>query len=171
MKATIQPPTAQECVEARRAQERWALTPLPVRLRVVHELRHLVAERADALAAAACSVRDRPLAEKLVSEVLPLADACRWLERSAPRILAPRVCENSGRPFWMQGVTFEVQRQPFGLVLVIGPGNYPLFLPAVHALHALVAGFPVEQNSARSARQFLRTSHAILVPRAAHGVP
>jgi acyl-CoA reductase-like NAD-dependent aldehyde dehydrogenase len=40
----------------------------------------------------------------------------------------------------MRRVLFEVQRQPFGLVLVIGPGNYPLFLSAVHSLHALVAG-------------------------------
>lgn len=33
-----------------------------------------------------------------------------------------------------------IQREPFGIVLVIGPSNYPLFLPAVHALQALVAG-------------------------------
>jgi aldehyde dehydrogenase (NAD+) len=40
----------------------------------------------------------------------------------------------------LRGFSFEVQRQAFGLVLVIGPGNYPLFLPGVHAIHALVAG-------------------------------
>ena len=43
-------------------------------------------------------------------------------------------------PLWLHGASFEVQRKPFGMVLVIGPGNYPLFLPAVHALQALVAG-------------------------------
>src|SRR5690606_12302557 len=55
-------------------------------------------------------------------------------------ILAPKRHGKRGRPFWLQGATFEVQRQPFGVVLVIGPGNYPLFLPAVQALQALVAG-------------------------------
>jgi aldehyde dehydrogenase (NAD+) len=40
----------------------------------------------------------------------------------------------------MASHSFEVQRQPFGTILVIGPANYPLFLPAVQALHALVAG-------------------------------
>ena len=99
-----------------------------------------IAANAETLAIAAAAVSDRPVAEKLVSEVLPLADACRWLERSAARVLAPRRCGKSGRPFWMQGFSFEVQRQPFGVVLVIGPGNYPLFLPAVHSLHALAAG-------------------------------
>src|SRR5213083_140422 len=126
-------------METRAAQSRWAQSPIDERLRIVRALRHLIAENAEALAVAAGEVQNRPLAEKLVSEVLPLADACRWLERNAARVLAPRRCGKRGRPFWMQGVSFEVQRQPFGVVLVIGPGNYPLFLPAVHSMHALVA--------------------------------
>ena len=138
--------------EARAAQTRWSLTPIRERLRIVRALRHLIAENADALAAVAASVSDRPVAEKLVSEILPLADACRWLEKSARRVLAPRRCGSRGRPFWMRGVSFAVQRQPFGLVLVIGPGNYPLFLPAVHALHALVAGNAVLLKPAPRAR-------------------
>jgi|LakMenEpi03Aug12_release.lakeMendotaPanAssembly.Ray.scaffolds.fasta_scaffold320789_1 acyl-CoA reductase-like NAD-dependent aldehyde dehydrogenase len=143
MNATLTPRTESSPdfhSEARTAQARWALTPIVERLRVVRALRHGIAENADKLAGIAASVSDRPIAEKLVSEVLPLADACRWLEKRADRVLATRRCGSRGRPFWMQGVTFEVQRQPCGLVLVIGPANYPLFLPAVHALHALVAG-------------------------------
>ncbi len=135
------------------AQSRWALTPIRERLRIVRELRHLIAEDADALADAAAAVSDRPRAEKLVSEVLPLADACRWLEKNAASILAPRRAGKRGRPFWMQDVSFEVQRQPFGVVLVIGPGNYPLFLPAVHSLHALVAGNSVRLKPAPATRQ------------------
>ncbi len=138
--------------EARAAQSRWAQSPIRERLAVVRALRRLVAENADSLAAAAASVSDRPLAEKLVSEVLPLADACRWLEKNAARVLALRRCGRRGRPFWMRGVTFEVQRQPFGLVLVIGPGNYPLFLPAVHSLHALAAGNAVLLKPAPATR-------------------
>ena len=149
MNALLEHPTA----DPRAAQVRWALTPLAERLRVVRNLRHLLAENANALAAAASAVNDRPLAEKLVSEVLPLADACRWLVRESERILAPRVGGKRGRPFWMQGVTFEVLRQPFGIVLVIGPGNYPLFLPAVHALHALVAGNAVLLKPAPGTRE------------------
>ena len=149
MNALLEHPTA----DSRAAQVRWALTPLAERLHVVRNLRHLLAENANALAATAAAVNDRPLAEKLVSEVLPLADACRWLVRDAERILAPRVGGKRGRPFWMQGVTFEVLRQPFGIVLVIGPGNYPLFLPAVHALHALVAGNAVLLKPAPGTRE------------------
>jgi acyl-CoA reductase-like NAD-dependent aldehyde dehydrogenase len=160
MNATLTPRTESNPdfhAEARTAQSRWALTPISERLRVVRALRHGIAENADKLAGIAASVSERPIAEKLVSEVLPLADACRWLEKSADRVLATRRCGSRGRPFWMQGVTFEVQRQPLGLVLVIGPANYPLFLPAVHALHALVAGNAVLLKPAPGTRHVALT--------------
>ena len=125
---------------AREAQTRWAQTPIGKRLRFIRHLRHAIAENAGTLAAELATIGNRPMAEKLTSEILPLADACQWLERQATRILATRKFGRRFRPFWLQGATFEVQRTPFGVFLVIGPKNYPLFLPAVHTLHALVAG-------------------------------
>lgn len=138
MHAPAQPASSQ--ASARIAQVAWSRKSTAQRVEFVRRLRPLIAEHAKELAAAAGAVSNRPLGEKLVSEVLPLADACRWLEENAARVLALKHHGKPGRPFWLQSTTFEVQRQPFGLVLVIGPGNYPLFLPAVHALHALVAG-------------------------------
>ena len=121
-------------------------------MKIVRKLRHAIAGNADALAAAAAAVSGRPVAEKLVSEVLPLAEACRWLERRAAHVLAPRRCGSTARPLWLWGSSFEVQRQPFGTVLVIGPGNYPLFLPGVHTLHALAAGNSVLLKPAPATR-------------------
>jgi acyl-CoA reductase-like NAD-dependent aldehyde dehydrogenase len=156
MNATMEP--AEETAidkgaQTRDAQLRWAQTPLTQRLHVIRELRRLIAENAEALAIVTAEVSARPIAEKLVSEVLPLADACHWLERGSARVLAPRHCGRKGRPLWMQGVSFTVLRQPFGIVLVIGPGNYPLFLPAVHSLHALVAGNAVLLKPAPGTRE------------------
>ena len=34
----------------------------------------------------------------------------------------------------------EIHREPLGVVLIIGPGNYPLFLPGVQLIQALAAG-------------------------------
>jgi aldehyde dehydrogenase (NAD+) len=75
-----------------------------------------------------------------VAEVLPLAEACRFLEREAAWILAPQMPGSRGRPFWLRRVDTEIHREPLGVVLIIGPGNYPLFLPGVQALQALAAG-------------------------------
>jgi acyl-CoA reductase-like NAD-dependent aldehyde dehydrogenase len=137
----------------RSAQAAWSARPIGERLRHVRGLRQLVAENAESLARESATVSDRPLAEKLVSEVLPLAEACRWLERTAEQVLAPQRHGSRGRPLWLHGVSSEVQRRPFGLVLVIGPGNYPLYLPAVHTLHALVAGNAVQLKPAPGTRR------------------
>ncbi len=82
----------------------------------------------------------RSVADTLVSEVLPLAEACRFLEREARWILAPQRLSTHARPFWLRRVTAETRREPLGVVLIIAPANYPLFLPGVQALQALAAG-------------------------------
>ena len=67
------------CAKSRAAQARWALEPIAYRLRLIRELRHLIAANAETLAIAAAAVSDRPVAEKLVvrsssaGRCLPLA--------------------------------------------------------------------------------------------------
>lgn len=118
------------------AQRSWAATPVVERLRLVRRLRHLIAGRSREFAAAIA----RDPADTLVSEILPLAEACRFLERTAENTLRPHRMDSTGRPWWLGGIELEIRRDPFGVVLIVGPSNYPLFLPAVHALQALVAG-------------------------------
>ncbi|HKV10032.1 MAG TPA: aldehyde dehydrogenase family protein [Thermoanaerobaculia bacterium] len=125
---------------AREAQAVWASRPVAERLRTLRALRHLLAARSAELVAAARGAGDRSEDEILSSEVIPLADACRFLEREAELLLAPRRLGSEGRPFWLSGVEAEVRREPLGLVLVVAPSNYPLFLPGVQALQALAAG-------------------------------
>ena len=93
----------------------------------------------DCEALAAILAHRRPVAETLVTEVLPLADAARFLERRAAGLLAPRILRR-GRPFWLLGVRAKIMREPLGVVLILAPSNYPLFLPGVQILQALVAG-------------------------------
>jgi acyl-CoA reductase-like NAD-dependent aldehyde dehydrogenase len=125
---------------ARVAQARWSVTTIAARLELIRELRRLIADHAPRLAEASASARSRPAAESLVSEVLPLAEACRFLEREAKGILAPRRFGRRGRPLWLAGTRAEIRREPFGVILVIGPGNYPLLLPGVQVIQALAAG-------------------------------
>ena len=140
----VSPSTAQAVARAlasaRAAQKNWVATPLAARLKIIRRIRALIAEQAEPLAHAANHARRRPLAEILTAEVLPLADACRFLERAAEKILRPKKIGSRGRPLWLGRIHSEIHRAPLGVILVIGPGNYPLFLPCVQALQALAAG-------------------------------
>ncbi len=130
-----------EAIEAARAaQQPWAARPLRQRLDFVRQIRRAIAAEATALAKLAAAPNERPIAEKLVSEVIPLLDACRFLEKQARWILRTKYFGVRGRPLWLRGSSFTVERKPFGVVLIVGPGNYPLFLPAVQLLQAVVAG-------------------------------
>ena len=124
---------------ARAAQGAWANTPLSDRLAVLRKLRHAMAAHAAPLAKTIASP-NRSASQALVSEVLPLADAIRFLERSASRILRPVRHGRRGRPAWLMGVRLCTVREPLGVVLIISPRNYPLFLPGVQAVGALAAG-------------------------------
>jgi aldehyde dehydrogenase (NAD+) len=125
---------------ATRVDLRWAALPVRGRLRVLRAARHRMAERAEDFAAAISPALARNTADTLVTELLPLLAACKFLERDAERLLKPRKLGLSGRPLWMGGVRAEVHREPLGHVLVIGPANFPLFVPGVQVLQALAAG-------------------------------
>lgn len=144
---------------ARAAQSNWNLTPLRDRLKLIRTLRALIAAHGRELAESSAFPRRRPVSEALVAEVVPLAEACRFLERNAPRLLAPQRFGSRGRPLWLSGVTSEIQREPWGVVLIIGPGNYPLLLPGVQLVQALAAGNAVVLKpgaGSRAAAQTLR---------------
>lgn len=136
----------------RDAQADWAAAPVGWRLRVLKSARHGIARQAEAFAAAISSELARTSADTMVAEVLPLLEACRFLEREAENILEVSRLGRRGLPFWLAGVRSEVQRVALGKVLVIGPANYPLFLPGVQTLQGLVAGNAVVWKPGRGGK-------------------
>lgn len=127
-------------VLARNAQGPWSQLPVKERAKLIGSLRPLLAELAMQLAEITASVNDRPVAEKIVSEVLPMLESARFLQKNAAEILRPKSMGAAGRPLWLHGSSFEITRKPFGVVLIVAPANYPLFIPAVQTFHALAAG-------------------------------
>lgn len=142
--AAKSPFTESELAPLRSAQRAWREVPVRRRLRVIQGLRREIAAAAMDLAATVPSklpgALHRNLAETLTAEVLPLADACRWLQNEAELLLTPRIEGTNSRPVWLGRTEIETRRVPFGIVLIVAPSNYPLFLPGVQALQALVAG-------------------------------
>jgi len=121
-------------------QRRWAARSLLDRLSVLRRARHMLAGQVTALCASISSDLARNDADTIVAEILPLLEACKFLERQAGRLLQVNRLGRGGLPFWLSGIDAEVHRVALGRVLVIGTGNYPLFLPGVQAMQALAAG-------------------------------
>jgi acyl-CoA reductase-like NAD-dependent aldehyde dehydrogenase len=128
------------CQRAREAARQWRQRPVTERLRFVAAFRRLLADAADELAAAVARDVSKSTAEVLGGEVLPLAEACRFLQREAPGLLRPRRVPGRSRPIWLWGQKDVVHRRPRGIIGIIGTWNYPLFLNGVQILQAVTAG-------------------------------
>lgn len=140
-------------VDADQAQLKWAKVSVQERLKILRRARHLIAANSANFAHAISPDVARTPADTRVSEILPLLAACRFLERNAVKTLAPKKLGRRGLPLWLAGLNNEIQRVPLGHVLVIGPSNYPLFLPAVQALQALAAGNSVTWKPGQGGRR------------------
>ncbi len=126
--------------QVRQGQRQWADVSLRRRLGCVRKLRDLLARDAKQLTGAFSPQLRRSPADSLTAEVIPLAEAARFLEQNADEVLRTRRLPSKNQPLWLKKVDIELRREPIGVVLVIGPSNYPLFLPGVQTLQALAAG-------------------------------
>jgi acyl-CoA reductase-like NAD-dependent aldehyde dehydrogenase len=133
-------PLSEVVQRGRQQQQAWARLPVSVRLRPVRNFRHLLAEESDALCEAVARDLNKPADEVLAGEILPVAEACRFLLREARRVLRPRRTTARQRPLWLWGQSDTVHRRPRGVVGIIGTWNYPIFLNCVQILQAVTAG-------------------------------
>ncbi len=131
---------------------------------------HLVRHQADWVETATPEWRIDPV-QTLAAEVIPLADACRFLEKEAGRWLKPKRLGRDGRPVWLAGTAAEVHREPLGWVMILAPSNYPLMLPGVQVLQALAAGNSVALKPSPlalpAAQKLVATLHDCGVPMSA----
>jgi betaine-aldehyde dehydrogenase len=116
----------------------WRLASPKDRARRVGTLRHLIAVRQDAIAAAIVADTGKPVTEAMAQEVTAalgfIDDAVRrypgYLRSRRYRYLIPG----------FMGKTHRIEREPVGTVAVIGPGNFPFSIPVMQAVSALLCG-------------------------------
>lgn len=157
---------------ASEAQADWKDLPLNKKLEIVKAFRMRLVAHAERLHELH-PIPSRTLTQTITSEIIPLAAACRWLEKSAAKTLRARRTGWWGRPIWLQGVTGSVEREPHGVVLILGTWNYPIFLTGVQILQALVAGNAVVVKPGRDSFELTRLMLSLLGPVAGsrpHGV-
>ena len=125
-------------LRAKQAQRQWEATPVGERIAVLRRFQGLLSERRDEVAALICREAGKPVVEALVTEVLVVLDAAQFCIRNAHQFLREERLPH-GNPV-MKMKRGKLVREPFGVIGIISPWNYPFSIPAVETLAALVTG-------------------------------
>jgi succinate-semialdehyde dehydrogenase/glutarate-semialdehyde dehydrogenase len=123
---------------ARGAQPAWADLGVRKRIGVLREFRRRLHERKSEIAEAITREAGKPVAEALTTEVLVVLDAARFLIDNAYRLLRDEPVPHGNLATKLK--CGWLAREPYGVVGIISPWNYPFSIPATETLAALVAG-------------------------------
>jgi acyl-CoA reductase-like NAD-dependent aldehyde dehydrogenase len=121
---------------ARAAQVPWGALDVHARAGRMRALRRTLMRRMDEVVETVLVETGKPRSEALLHEVLVAANLIRSFERMAPRVLATR----RKWPRFLKNKRGWAIYEPFGVVAVIGPWNFPFSLLAIPAISALFAG-------------------------------
>jgi len=122
----------------RAAQESWAKIGVRSRIAVLREFQHKLHERKSEVAEAITREAGKPVAESLTTEVLVVLDAARFLMENAYRLLRDEPLPHGSIATKLK--SGKLVREPYGVIGIISPWNYPFSIPATESLAALVAG-------------------------------
>jgi acyl-CoA reductase-like NAD-dependent aldehyde dehydrogenase len=123
---------------ARRAQSDWASVRMPVRAKLLERLAEVFRVRRNEIAEVVTRENGKPLAEALFSDVLVSLDSIRWHARRAGGMLRPERVGHHNPIF--KGKRGRLEYEPWGVVAVISPWNYPIAIPVTSVVAAVVAG-------------------------------
>jgi succinate-semialdehyde dehydrogenase/glutarate-semialdehyde dehydrogenase len=129
---------AEAVAKAAAGQSRWAATPVRERLRILGRFAELLCDQKDSVAAVISREAGKPEAEALSTEILVVLDTVKYLANHVPAFLRPEPVAHSN-PI-MKLKHGQLLREPYGVVGIISPWNYPFSLPSVQTLTALATG-------------------------------
>ncbi|MEU4777886.1 aldehyde dehydrogenase family protein [Micromonospora sp. NPDC023633] len=121
---------------ARAAGEWWAGLGFDGRRARLLRWRGLLARRIEEIAELMHAEGGKPVADAVV-EVASAVEHVDWAARNAHRVLGPRRVRSR---LVLAEFSAHLEYQPYGVVGVIGPWNYPVFTPIGSAAYALAAG-------------------------------
>jgi acyl-CoA reductase-like NAD-dependent aldehyde dehydrogenase len=123
---------------AQGAQPGWNAWGIRNRLKVLRRFQQHLLEAKDEIARRITLEAGKPYVESLLSEVLVVLDAARFLIENAYALLLDEPVPHGNVA--LKTKSGRVLREPYGVIGIISPWNYPFSTPAVESLAALVAG-------------------------------
>jgi acyl-CoA reductase-like NAD-dependent aldehyde dehydrogenase len=129
---------AEAVARAAAAQVRWVATPVQERLKILARFAELLCEQKDSIAAVISREAGKPEAEALSTEILVVLDTVKYLQNHVAAFLKPEPVPHGNPVMKLKGGT--LLREPYGVVGIISPWNYPFSLPSIQTLTALATG-------------------------------
>lgn len=123
---------------ARAAQASWNALGVRRRVEVLREFLRRLHEHKSDVARVITREAGKPYVEALMTEVIVVLDATRFLIENAVELLRDRALPHGSLA--MKTKAGRLLREPFGIIGIISPWNYPFSIPSTEALAALVAG-------------------------------
>ncbi len=123
---------------ARLAQPAWAQLGVRRRIEVLRKFQESLHAKKSEIAVAITREAGKPIAEALVTEVLVVLDAARFLIDNAWSLLRDEPVPHGNLATKLK--RGYLVREPHGVIGIISPWNYPFSIPATETLAALVAG-------------------------------
>jgi acyl-CoA reductase-like NAD-dependent aldehyde dehydrogenase len=120
------------------AQPAWAQLGLGRRIEVLCKFQKDLHAKKSEIAAAITREAGKPVAEALVTEVLVVLDAARFLIDHVWNLLRDEPVPHGNLATKLKRGCLV--REPHGVIGIISPWNYPFSIPATETLAALVAG-------------------------------
>ncbi len=123
---------------AHAAQFGWSEIGVRNRITVLRDFQRRLLEKKLEIAKTISRESGKPVAEALTTEVLVVLDAARFLIDNAYRLLRDELLPHGNLATKLK--RGMLVREPYGVVGIISPWNYPFSIPATESLAALVAG-------------------------------
>jgi len=123
---------------ARTAQPSWQAFPVRERLAILKRFQTMLNDRKAQVAQTITSEAGKPVAEALLTEVLVVLDAARFLLQEAYGFLRDEPVPHGSLA--TKAKRGHIIREPYGIIGIISPWNYPFSIPATQTLTALITG-------------------------------
>ena len=123
---------------ARSAQAAWNELGVRRRVAILREFQRILHQRKSEVARLITREAGKPVGEALLTEVLVVLDAARFCIDNAYTFLRDEPVPHGNLA--MKTKVGRILREPYGVVGIICPWNYPFSTPATETLAALVTG-------------------------------
>ena len=123
---------------ARLAQPTWNELGVQKRVAILRKFQGLLYDRKSDVARLITREAGKPYVEALLTEVMVVLDAARFCIENAYGFLREQNLPH--RNLAMKAKAGRILREPYGVIGIVSPWNYPFSIPATETMAALVTG-------------------------------